>query len=62
MEIKEQRAVQDKAMAAQHRDFDLAAQDNTPKYHRSHFAVVGEGTRSARENYEAGYAAIDWRN
>ena len=50
----------DAAMAERHKGFDLAAQDTTPKYHRFHFAVVGEGTKSARENYEAGYMAIDW--
>ena len=43
-----------------HAGFDLSAQDNHAKYERPHFAVVGEGTRSARENFERGYDLIDW--
>ena len=47
-------------MDERHAGFDRAVQDNTMKYERPSFAVVGEGTKSAREKYEAGYAAIDW--
>jgi hypothetical protein len=60
-ELKSNRRAQDRVLADRHRGFDLAAQDITPKYHRPHFAVVGEGTREARTAYERGYAAIDWR-
>lgn len=61
-ELSRNRRSQDRVMAERHRGFDLAAQDNTPKYHRPHFAVVGEGTREARTAYERGYDAIDWGN
>jgi hypothetical protein len=53
-----QRAVQDAVLAERHRGFDRAAQDRTPKYHRKHFAVVGEGTRSATDKYRAGWSRI----
>ena len=59
-EIAERRRVQDQRDAARHAAFDLMAQDHTMKYERPHFAVVGEGTRSAREAYDRGYAQIDW--
>ncbi len=53
-------AVSEATMDERHRGFDLAAQDTTPKYHRSHFAVVGEGSKSANEAYAQNYALIDW--
>lgn len=54
-EIAAQRAVQDAAMSERHRCFDLAAKDNTMKYERHHFAVVGEGSRSSQEKYRDGW-------
>lgn len=59
-DLAAQRAVQDAAMSERHRCFDLAARDNTPKYCRHHFAVVGEGSKSSQEKYRARYAEIDW--
>lgn len=57
-EVKARRAAQDARDAARHRDFDLSAQDQHAKSERFHFAVVGEGTRSAQENYRRGYDVI----
>jgi len=54
-DVKEQRAVSDAVMNERHKMFDLQAKDNHMKYERAKFAVVGEGTRSAQENYRAGY-------
>ena len=31
-----------------------------PKYHRPHFAVVGEGTKIAIDKYRLNYDLIDW--
>lgn len=59
-ERQAQRAVQDAAMSQQHHEFDLSAQDMHHKYERCHFAVVGEGTRSAQEAYRRGYDGINW--
>lgn len=41
-----------------HRAFDLMAQDRTPKSARPVFSVVGEGSRTANENYLRGYQRI----
>ena len=41
------RAVQDAILTERHRGFDLKAKDNTMKYERPQFAVVGEGTKKA---------------
>ena len=49
-----------RVMDARHRQWDLTAQDKTPKSARPHFAVVGEGSRTARENFLNGYRQIDW--
>ena len=49
------RAVQDAVMAERHRGFDLKAKDNTMKYERPQFAVVGEGTKSAQDAYRDGW-------
>ena len=43
-----------------HAGFDLSAQDNHAKYERPHFAVVGEGTKTASSNYRINYDLIDW--
>lgn len=55
-----QRAAQDVVMDTRHRGFDLSAQDRHAKYERAHFAVVGEGTRSACENFRHNFDLIDW--
>jgi hypothetical protein len=57
-EIASRRRVQDARDAVQHRAFDLQAQDKTPKSARPHWAVVGEGSRTANENYLKNYARI----
>jgi len=60
---KEQRVTASETAAAErHRGFDLSAQDNHSKFERPHFAVLGEGSKSANENYQQGYALIDWGN
>jgi len=58
--LKERKAATDAVMAERHAGFDLAAQDNTAKFERPSFSVVGEGSRSANDNYRRGYALIDW--
>jgi hypothetical protein len=45
-----------------HRAFDLMAQDKTPKSARPVFSVVGEGSRSANENYVKGWERTFGRN
>jgi len=58
---KDQRvAASDAVMDERHAGFDLSAQDNHAKYERAHFAVVGEGTKAAFENYREGYSKINW--
>lgn len=59
-EFATRRAATDTQLAERHAGFDLAAQDITPKYHRPHFAVVGEGSKSANQAYQEGYERIDW--
>lgn len=59
-EVRERRRKQDVRDAERHRGFDLAAQDSRMKYERFHFAVVGEGSQSANENYRRGYDAVNW--
>ena len=55
------RRAQDGVLAARHRGFDLAAKDQTMKYERSSFSVVGEGSRQALSRYATNYDLIDWR-
>ena len=52
------KAAQDRHHDALHARFDATAGEIRMKYERAHFAVVGEGTRSANENYRHGYDAI----
>ena len=59
-DVKEQRAISDAAMEKRHEMFDLQAQDNTMKYERPSFSVVGEQTRSSNQKYAEGYERIDW--
>ena len=55
-----QRAVQDVQLSERHAGFDAGAQDNHMKYERPNFTVVGEGTKSANDNYRINYDRIDW--
>ena len=57
---QERLTASDAAMAERHRGFDLAAQDQTAKFERPQFAVVGEGTKVANDNYRTNYDKIDW--
>ena len=57
---KQRTSASDAVMAERHRGFDLSAQDNHMKYERPSFSVVGEGSKSANEKYQRGYALIDW--
>ena len=49
-------------MAEQHHEFDRSAQDVHMKYERSHFVVVGEGSREALDAYRTNYERIDWES
>ena len=60
-ERAQRRAAQDRRDDARHAMFDLQAQDKTAKFERPQFAVVGEGSKSANENYRRGYESINWR-
>jgi len=57
---KDRRAAQDIALRARHAEWDLRAQDRTPKSDRPHFAVVGDGSRAAQDNFRVNFARIDW--
>ena len=59
-ELAQRRRAQDARDAALHRQFDLQAQDNTMKYERPVFSVVGEGSRTANDNFRSNYDRIDW--
>ena len=54
-ELTEKRRVQDALVTERHRQWNLAAQDRTPKSDRPHFAVVGEGSQSAQDAYREGW-------
>lgn len=56
--IAARRLAQDRRDAALHRQFDLSSQDTHVKSERLTFAVVGEGTRTAIDNYRAGWDRI----
>jgi len=58
--LRAQRQAQDRVLRERHRQWDLAAQDRTPKAHRHHFAVGGQGSRTAQDNFRRGYGLIDW--
>lgn len=59
-DVKKQRAHSDAVLAERHRGFDLAAKDNTMKYERPSFSVVGEGTKESQDKYRENYDKIDW--
>ena len=59
-QLNGRKADTDAVIAERHAGFDLAAQDITPKYHRPHFAVVGEGSKTANTAYAENYDKIDW--
>lgn len=53
---KDQRkAASETEMTERHRQWDLQAQDNTAKFERPQFAVVGEGTKTAQDAYREGW-------
>lgn len=54
------RRAQDRALRQFTRSMDVAAQDRRMKFERAHFAVVGEGSRTAHERYAEGYERINW--
>ena len=60
-ELDQRKAASDVVMAERHRNWDLSAKDHHSKSERAHFAVVGEGSRSAQQNYRAGYSQVNWR-
>ena len=57
-ERKVRRQAADTALRARHDMFDVQAQDLHHKFDRAHFAVCGEGSRTANENYAIGYERI----
>lgn len=57
-EIATRRHRQDALDYQRHRMFDLQAQDLRHKYERPQFAVVGEGSRTAQENYRLNYEKV----
>lgn len=57
-ELAARRQAQDRRDAVRHAGFDLSAQDRHMKSERAHFAVVGEGTATAQENYRRGWERI----
>ena len=59
-ELQGRRQAQDARDEVRHRTFDLSAQDTHVKSERAHWCVVGEGSRSANDNFRAGFAAIRW--
>ena len=60
-ELQASRRAQDRVLAERHAGFNRAAQDNTMKYERPQFAVVGDGSREAVSRYHKGYMAINWK-
>lgn len=54
-ERKVRRQAADAVLRARHDQFDLQALDKTPKSARFRWSVVGEGSRSANENYAIGW-------
>lgn len=59
-ELRANRRAQDHVMAERHAGFNLAAQDNTMKYERPSFAVVGEGSKESSSAYRQNYSLIQW--
>ena len=57
-EIQARRRAQDARDRVQHAQFDLQAQDKTPKSARPHFAVVGEGSAASQDAYRRNYDRI----
>lgn len=57
-DLAARRAAQDRRDAQRHHAFDLSAQDTHMKYERAQFAVVGEGSRDAQDNYRRGWERI----
>lgn len=59
--LAQRKSQTDSTLAERHDGWDRAAQDLTPKYARPHFAVVGEGSKTANRAYQDNYALIDWK-
>ena len=59
--LARRRAAQDYVHKGICANLDLAAQDNHSKFERPHFAVVGEGTKSALASYRSNYDRINWK-
>ena len=57
-EVAQRRQMADAIEGQRHRMFDAQAQDKHHKHDRPQFAVVGEGSRTAQENYARGYDRI----
>jgi hypothetical protein len=55
---KLRREAADTALRARHDMFDLQSQDKRHKFDRFRFSVVGEGSRSANENFRRGYEIL----
>ena len=60
-EVKARKDASNAEAYERHHGFNLSAQDNHMKYERPSFTVVGEGTKSANDNYRDNYDKIDWR-
>lgn len=60
--LEQRRAAQDYVHKGICANLDLAAQDNHSKFERQHFAVVGEGTKSALASYRSNYDRINWQD
>lgn len=60
-ELDQRKAASDVVMAERHSQWDLSAQDQHAKSERFHFAVVGEGSKTAQERYRKNYDTINWR-
>ena len=61
-ERQRQREGQSRMLRGLTHALDLSAQDHHSKSERDHFAVVGEGTRTAIESYRTNFDLIDWRS
>jgi len=57
-DLQARRRAQDRRDAVRHAGFDLSAQDLHHKHDRFRFAVVGEGSATAQENYRTNYDRI----
>ena len=54
-EVKARKDASNAEAHERHHGFNLSAKDNHSKFERPHFAVVGEGTKSANDKYREGW-------